>query len=126
MHILLIEPDHLLRETYRQAFEAKGYTVDVTASAQDAVHLADEHQPDAVVLELQLRGHNGIEFLYEFRSYQEWLGIPIIVNSLVPPTEFEKTPVLTNELGVKTYLYKPTTSLTKLVASVKSCIAASA
>jgi DNA-binding response OmpR family regulator len=118
--ILLIEPDAVLAAVCGRLFSARGFTVDSTASAQTAVHLADEHQPDVVVLELQLPGHNGIEFLYEFRSYYEWIKVPVIIHSFVPPGELAANTALYNELGVRTYLYKPTTSLAKLMSNVTS------
>lgn len=116
-HILLVESDALLAQTYRRAFEERGYTVATAPDAQTAVQLADEQTPGAVVLELELPAHNGIEFLYEFRSYSEWLKVPVLVHSFVPPSAFEQTSLLGKELGIVTYLYKPTTSLAKLVRS---------
>src|SRR3954465_15447238 len=89
------------------------------AGAQTAVMVADQHQPDLVILELQLVEHSGIEFLYEFRSYAEWQGIPAIIHSLVPPGEFQSNrQLLEDELGVAAYLYKPRTSLRQLLNTV--------
>ncbi len=118
MHILLVEPDTLLADTYGQAFEAAGHTVAAVCSAQMAVHTADERQPDVVVLELQLPRHNGVEFLYEFRSYPEWLEVPVIIHSFTPPSEYASAATLERELGVRRCLYKPETSLADLCAAV--------
>lgn len=113
--ILLIEPDRVLAETYRQALLAKGHTVVCCASAQAAIISADQHRPDLVILELQLIEHSGIEFLYELRSYQDWQGIPVVVHTMVPPSEFTlNRRLLREQLGVKTYLYKPDTNLSQL------------
>lgn len=119
MHVLLIEPDKVLADTYTQTLRAAGHTVAAVSSAQDGVHAADEQLPDVVVLELQLPGHNGIEFLYEFRSYSEWLQVPIIVHSFVPPAELTGT-ILQRELGVVAVLHKPETNLAQLRAAVQS------
>ncbi len=119
--ILLIEPDHVLGETYRQAFLHLGDSVIICSSAQSAITAADALQPDIVILELQLIEHSGIEFLYEFRSYPEWRKIPVIVLSSVPPAEFGSSrDMLINELGVSIYHYKPQTSLRGLLASVRT------
>jgi CheY-like chemotaxis protein len=118
MHILLIEPDRLQAGVYAQALQRNGHTVDHAVSAQGAVHLADETTPDVVVLELQLPGHNGIEFLYEFRSYYEWLHVPVIVHSFVPPHELAHAATLTKELNVVRTLYKPDTTLQSLCAVI--------
>ncbi len=118
MHILVVEPDQILAKTYARALMLAGYSTATARSAQDAVHEADTKMPDVVLLELQLPRHNGVEFLYEFRSYSEWLHIPVVVHSYVPPQEYDFAPTLTNELGVIQFLYKPATSLRKLCAIV--------
>lgn len=117
--ILLIEPDRVLADIYRLAFEAAGHKVLMCASAQSAIFAADTARPDLVVLELQLIEHSGIEFLYEFRSYPEWQTIPAVILSNVPPHEFRGShDLLTKELGVAAYYYKPQTSLATLLVSV--------
>lgn len=117
--VLLIEPDNILAKTYARALESAGYKVEVVSNAQAAVNSADKLQPDVVALELQLVGHSGIEFLYEFRSYTEWQKIPVLLLTSVPPQEFEDNwKLLNHELGVEAYLYKPSTNLDKLVSAI--------
>jgi DNA-binding response OmpR family regulator len=120
MHILLLEPDVLQASCYREALERAGHKVSHALSAQGAVQLADAQVPDAVVLELQLQGHNGVEFLYEFRSYHEWLHVPAIIHSFVSPQELARSAILATELGVVAVLHKPRTSLKQLCAAVRS------
>jgi DNA-binding response OmpR family regulator len=123
-NILLIEPDRLLAETYRQALAAAQHQVVVCAGAQAAITAADCLTPDLVILELQLVEHSGIEFLYEFRSYPEWQAVPVLVQTSVPPAEFaESWQILKRELGVNDYLYKPQTSLRQLTAAVRDQLA---
>ncbi len=117
--LLLVEPDRLLAETYHQALTVAGYQVAAANSAQAAILAADQGRPELVILELQLVEHSGIEFLYEFRSYPEWQAIPVIIQTQVPVAEFQPSwRLLTEELGVRAYLYKPQTSLRQLVAVV--------
>jgi DNA-binding response OmpR family regulator len=117
--ILLIEPDRVLAETYRQALLGAGHTVVCCASAQAGIISADQHQPDLIILELQLIEHSGIEFLYELRSYPDWQGIPLLVHTHVPPAEFNANHhVMHEQLGMVAYLYKPQTSLRELLAVV--------
>jgi len=118
MHVLLIEPDRLQATALTQALTQAGHSVAQAVSAQAAVARADERQPDVVVLELQLPHHNGVEFLYEFRSYFEWLRIPVVVHSFVPPRELKHAVTLARELGVVQTLYKPQTTLQQLCAAV--------
>lgn len=121
--ILMLEPDAILADTYQRAFEHDGHTVRRSVSAQDAVYQVDERQPDVIIVEMQLVAHSGIEFLYELRSYPEWQHIPVLIHSIIPPTEFQASrQLLSGILGVRNYLYKPQTSLPKLLSAIKQTV----
>ena len=109
-HILLIEPDRSLAESVTEALSSKKTKVAWVTGAQEAIASADKQCPDLVILELGLPSHNGIEFLYEFRSYNEWVTIPVIMFTM----QQVAAPELLKKLGVISYLYKPTTALAKL------------
>jgi DNA-binding response OmpR family regulator len=118
--VLLIEPDRVLARVFKTALETSGNRVSVMTSAQAAIFEADEFQPDLIILELQLVAHSGIEFLYELRSYPEWQSIPLIIHTIVPFNEFQRSwQLLQNELGVVSYLYKPQTTLAELKKQVQ-------
>ncbi|MEO6513492.1 MAG: response regulator [Candidatus Saccharimonadales bacterium] len=117
--ILLIEPDRLLARIYFDALASAGHKVQICATAQAGIYCADDIKPDVVLLELQLVAHSGIEFLYEFRSYPDWQNIPVIITTNVPAGEFEGSwKLLRDQLSVSQYLYKPLTSLQRLLATV--------
>lgn len=117
--ILLIEPDRVLAETYKKGFESDGHAVEIAHSAQSAITLADKIKPDVVILELQLINHSGVEFLYEFRSYDDWRKVPVVILSNIPLAEFDGShDLLVKELGVDTYFYKPTTSIKRLLSAI--------
>jgi len=120
MNILLVEPDRALAKTYAATLIDAGHNVVAAATAQSAIQAADAMKPDLVILELQLVEHSGIEFLYEFRSYSDWKSIPVVVQSYVPPAEFNDSwELLKNELGVQAYLYKPIATLKLLLEGVE-------
>ncbi len=117
--IILIEPDRVLAEIYVRSLETDCHQVVACAGAQAAIMAADQGRPDLVILELQLIEHSGIEFLYEFRSYSEWQAIPILIQTTVPPAEFnDSVQQLRHELNIGGYLYKPHTSLSQLLAAI--------
>ncbi len=118
MNILLVEPDKKLGVIYASGLEAAGHSVQWAAHAQDAVHLADANRPELIILELQLAGHNGIEFLYEFRSYPEWQGIGVVLLTLVPPASLQITQAMMDRLGIIGCLYKPATTIKQLVSVI--------
>lgn len=118
--VLMLEPDAILAKTYRRALEQAGYEVRRTVSAQDAVFLVDEKLPDVILVEIQLVAHSGVEFLYELRSYPEWQRIPVLIHSMIPPSEFEDSmELLRGRLNVSAYLYKPQTTLQSLLRAVR-------
>ncbi len=123
--ILLVEPDAPVAHAIFIALRRRDLEVQVCASAQSAISSADTLTPDAVILELQLALHNGLEFLYEFRSYADWQRIPIVAYTMVSPAEFSSNwQLLTETLGVRAYLYKPRASLPKLVHAVERALSA--
>ena len=124
-HILLVEPNTVLAQIYQAALQHNGHQVQSTSSAQTAISLADQQRPDLVILELQLAAHNGIEFLYEFRSYPDWQTIPVLVHSVVPQSIFGSHTSLWQELTIADYLYKPSTTLQQLLKAVDDVLVVS-
>lgn len=122
--ILLIEPNTILAKTYQAALQHAGHEVILTDNAQGAINGADQATPELVVMELQLTAHNGVEFLYEFRSYPDWQEVPVIIHSLIPKRAFDPGLALWRELNISDYLYKPQTSLHQLLRAVETCLAA--
>jgi len=117
--VLILEPDKLLAETYRRALEFAGCEAVCVTSGQAAVDSADEMIPDLIILELQLAAHNGLEFLYEFRSYTDWQRVPVIVNTNIVPSSLNMVEEsLYKKLGIQAWHYKPETSLQLLIHSV--------
>lgn len=120
MKILLVEPDKILGQTAKTSLQANGHKVTLRTNAQTALDALDKNLPDMIILEIQLGIHNGIEFLYELRSYIEWQEIPVIVHTINAKILDERFGQALTQLGVMTLLYKPRTTLKKLNASVVS------
>lgn len=110
----------MLAEVYTQAFRHAGYLVTHVTGAQSAIDAADQETPDIVVLELHLIGHSGVEFLHEFRSYAEWMHIPVVLNTSLPPARITAlADALVRDLGVCDILYKPRASLLDILRAVR-------
>lgn len=117
MNILLLEPNAILGRTYRQFLRSNNHEVLWVQDAQAAISAIDQRVPDLILLELQLALHNGIEFLYELRSYAEWQGLNVVVLSHIPEKAWLKE-ILKERLGVKRYLYKSHTNLANLTIAI--------
>lgn len=122
MKILLVEPDYVLAKAYKSILIDDDHDITVSSSAQDAVYNLSKQNFDLVVIEIQLAGHNGTEFIYEFRSYPEWADIPIIILSMVPKESFSVAPSMFRDLGIIDYLYKPVTKSYQLLDAVSDIL----
>lgn len=114
MKILLIEPDRVMGRTLADALVVAGHNVEVRRDAQTGLDGVDEHQPDLVILEIQLGKHNGVEFLYELRSEPDWQHIPVIVHTANSHALEPEFVLAWRQLGVNEVLYKPHTSIARL------------
>lgn len=123
MNILIVEPSKDLAEVLAKEFKKKGHKTSVAHTAQGGIEKADNEKPDIVILELIIPGHNGLEFIYELRSYPEWLDIPVLIYSQIAPSELGVDSKLLNEMGIVGHFYKPTTSLGELAGAVESTFA---
>ena len=95
--------------------QALGYTVDSAGSGEDALRMAADIRPDAVILDLGLPGLDGIDVIGGLRG---WTGIPIIVLS-VRADEREKIAAL--EAGADDYVTKPF-GMGELVARLRAAL----
>lgn len=122
MTILIIEPDKILGKAIQNALETAGHKISWCRSAQKAIDSLDEELPDLIILELQLGIHNGIEFLYELRSYVEWQNIPVVIHTINTKALDDIFAPSLAQLNVKAVLYKPRTSTAKLVQAVRQLV----
>ncbi len=116
--VLLIESDPLLAGNLERALKKAGHKVERQPEPAAAISSADKKSPDIIIMDLLFAGRTGVEFLYEFRSYPEWIDVPVIIYSSVPEIE---TGLYLDEfvrLGVKHYFYKASTSLATLTEAV--------
>ena len=120
MNVLLIEPDQILAREYGNALVSSKIDIRVCSDAQVAIGEVDSKLPDLVVLEVLLAGHSGIEFLHEFRSYEDWGRVPVIIHSSIPEYSFGVDQKIWDKLGVIEYFYKPQTSLDQLINAIKA------
>jgi DNA-binding response OmpR family regulator len=120
MQILLVEPDKILANTYILALEKSGHSVLWQTSADGAIKSVDQKVPEIIILEVQLAQHSGIEFLFELRSYIDLDKVLVVLNTTVAEHELGLNLAAKKQLGIAGYLYKPHTSLNKLLYTINS------
>lgn len=114
-HILILEPDRLLAGSLAAFFANAKHTSSVHSDPQSALSSADSKNPDVIIAELQLAGRSGVEFLYEFRSYADWQGTPIIIFTNLHPDQIAGYQEVIKDLNVFTCVYKAQTGLAGLL-----------
>ncbi len=120
--VLLVEPDVPLAATMRHFFEKQGFHVRIATNAQTALIAADTKRPDVVVLEIAMPKHNGLSFLQEFQTYDDWMSVPVVIYSHIPREDTGLSASEWQKQGVAAYCYKPTVTLQKLSRYIRETV----
>lgn len=78
MRILIVEDEKKLAGFIRRALREDGYAVDACHDGNDAIALALNENYDAIVLDLQLPGLDGLSILRELRRRKKPTGVLIL------------------------------------------------
>ena len=76
--ILYVEDDRSTREGYVAYLESRGYHVNATGSGHDALALALQNRPAAIVLDLGLKDMDGWEVARRLKADPATAEVPII------------------------------------------------
>src|ERR1700674_1831958 len=83
---------------------SEGYEVIDTGDPEQALALALEHKPDAILLDLMMPGFSGFELCQSFHSLSYTSRIPIFVITGEAGTKYKEH---VEGLGAKGYFHKP-------------------
>ena len=78
--ILLVEDNRMNRTLFRDILQFQ-FDVDEVGSAEDAVDYLEAHQPDLILMDIQLPGMDGISLVRQLKADPRWEGIPVIALS---------------------------------------------
>jgi len=77
--ILVIDDHVALAHGFASALTLAGYDVTVAHSAEGALAIAQQAQPDAIILDFQMPFVNGVGFLYRLREQKGINRTPVLV-----------------------------------------------
>src|ERR1700754_2229949 len=115
-HVLVVEDEAALAELLKYNLEKEGYRVSVANDGEEALVVADESQPDLVVLDWMLPKAPGIEVCRRLRARQETRNTPIVM--LTARSE-ESARVRGLDIGADDYITKPF-SMSELLARLRA------
>jgi two-component system KDP operon response regulator KdpE len=99
--VLVVDDEQPILRAMAVNLRARGYTVDVATTGEEALAAAARHHPDAVVLDLGLPGIDGLEVI---RGLRGWTSVPIVILSA---RDDRADKVLALDAGADDYVTKP-------------------
>ncbi|MDZ4828291.1 MAG: response regulator transcription factor [Actinomycetota bacterium] len=102
MRLLVVDDEKKLATSLKRGLEADGFAVDVALTGTDGLWMAQEHDYDAIVLDLMLPGVNGYKICEQLRDAGNWTPILILT---AKEGDFDETEAL--DTGADDFLRKP-------------------
>ena len=102
--ILIADDEPLLRELLEFRLGQRGYRIISAADGREALAQYEVDRPDAVVLDMMMPVHDGMEVLRRIRGADQDRSTPVI---MLTAKRSEKDIVGALELGASDYLVKP-------------------
>jgi CheY-like chemotaxis protein len=115
-HILLVDDDRQVVRYLKKVLDGAGYTVAATTSVKRALAIIQERMPDLMVLDLNMPGQDGFDFLNIERAKFPYLRI-IAISGYFDGALLEAARIL----GAAATLAKPVTA-EALLAKVREVL----
>jgi two-component system KDP operon response regulator KdpE len=115
IRVMVVEDDTALRNALSAALQGHGYTVVPAGSAEEAIVLAEQREPDLVLLDLTLPRADGLHALRRIRASS---AVPVVVLT-VRDDKADKLAALDG--GADDYVTKPF-DLDELLARVRAAL----
>ena len=77
--ILIVDDDHSVADTFSRMLKLEGYGVVAALSAEAGLELADNVQPDAIILDMRMPITNGLQFLRLIRARPHLVDVPVAI-----------------------------------------------
>jgi PAS domain S-box-containing protein len=113
--ILLAEDNQANITTISSYLEAKGYRLLVANNGQEAIALTQSHQPDLILMDIQMPGMDGLEAMQQIRSNPQFSDLPMIALTALAMSGDEERCLTA---GANAYFTKPV-RLKQLAAAIQ-------
>ena len=102
--LLVVDDEEAICEGCRRIFTRQGFEVEKTSDAQVGLHLAEENEYAAILLDIKMPNMTGIEFLEQLRTKRP--NVPVILMTGYPSVPNAISAI---RLGAAGYVTKPFT-----------------
>ena len=102
--ILMVEDEEDIAFILRFLLERNGYQVDHAGDGRQALDRLRGDPPDAVLLDIMLPYHDGLEIVERMRAEDAWRSVPVL---MLTAKAREADIVRALELGADDYVTKP-------------------
>lgn len=104
MKILVIEDDPLNRKLFNDVLNLSGFETILSVDGLDAMALAEQHMPDAIIMDMQLPYKSGLDITRTLKETPHLANIPVIAVTGFTASAHRKTCM---DSGCDGYLIKP-------------------
>jgi CheY-like chemotaxis protein len=118
-NILLVEDSNTTRQAIKSALSKEGFSVIEAMDGIEAMKFIAEQNIDLIILDLYMKGIDGLKVLSVLKTNPKWKEVPVIVCS-GHDTQEVKDKVM--NAGADEFLSKRGTSPAKLVQSAKALL----
>ena len=68
LNLLVVDDEPDMLQSMRRILKAKGFSVEIANSGEEAVRAAQDHQPDGILMDIKMPGINGVEAFRQIRA----------------------------------------------------------
>ncbi len=117
--VLVVEDNSSLRQTLAEFLESDDFDVITASDGEEAINLAQNNNPDIILLDIILPKKNGFEVIQVLKDDERTKNIPIVLlTNLGSLSDIQKA----LDLGATTYLVKGDYQLKEIVEKIKEIL----
>ncbi|MGE0158893.1 MAG: response regulator [Gemmatimonadales bacterium] len=117
--ILVIEDDPHLRKVYVTILGKEGFEVVEAVDGKDGLRLANEREPDLILLDMMMPTMNGIDFLKAYDVLGKHPNVKVLAFSATEKADFQSEAA---RLGATKYMTKFSVSPKKMAAVIRQSL----
>lgn len=117
--ILMVDDDQALSDLFRSRFELEGFEVEHVADGESSLKVAENFQPDLILLDIMLPKLSGLDVLSQMRKTPHTKSVKIVMFTALGQKEDRQQAI---SLGANDYWVKSELSLAELIEKIRELV----